>query len=147
MEQDSKRTYDLLNLMHTSHAARSPASTAIAPAAPGKSGKYGVATFEGKHVPDWAVEDLQYARAHGWKGTVSSGVRTRAEQEYLYTHPQGYPVAKPGESNHEIENDGAFDASDAADLWRILKNKPGRRATWAPSVGLDDEVHFSLTGR
>jgi hypothetical protein len=102
---------------------------------------HGWGTFDGKRVAAWIVPELQYARAHGWKGHVTSGGRTRAEQAYLYSHPQGYPVARPGTSNHEGRNfpRGAVDVSNAAQLSRILR----RRHSPLKWAGSKDAVHFS----
>lgn len=103
----------------------------------------GVTTFDGKPVAAWIAPILAYARKQGWKGSVTSGYRSRAKQAQLYAHPQGYPVAKPGTSKHERSEfpRGAVDVSNAEQLARILRNSPYRgRLVWA---GAKDAVHFS----
>jgi hypothetical protein len=102
----------------------------------------GVASFEGKQVAAWIAPALDFARARGWKGTVRSGYRSRADQERIYRSGVR-PAAKPGTSNHEGTEypRGAIDVSDAQTLARILKGtKYGKRLKWA---GAKDPVHFS----
>lgn len=103
----------------------------------------GTATFDGKRVAAWIKPALQYARAHGWKGTVSSGFRSYKEQYNIY-YVQGIrPAAVPGTSNHEGSQfpRGAVDVTDAPQLSQILKNSPYAKALiWA---GSKDPVHFS----
>jgi hypothetical protein len=105
------------------------------------TGAKGTARFEGKTVAAWIKPELEYARKHGWKGTVNSGFRSRAEQTRIYNSGVR-PAAKPGTSNHEGTEfpRGAVDVSDAATLSRILKAK-GSKLKWA---GSKDPVHFSV---
>lgn len=106
----------------------------------------GVATFEGKKVAAWIAPLLQYARENGWKGTVTSGYRSDAEQKAIYdrgTRPAAKPISEGGGgSNHSRTGylQGAVDVSDAATLDRILRRK-GSRLKWA---GAKDPVHFSV---
>jgi hypothetical protein len=111
------------------------------------TGRGGTSTFDGHTVAGWIAPALKYARAHGWKGTVASGLRTRSEQAQLYADfkagRRAGPVAAPGTSRHEGANYpyGAVDVSDAAQLNAILQNSPYRkRLQWA---GARDPVHFS----
>jgi hypothetical protein len=98
-------------------------------------------------VAKWIAEDLKWARAHGWKGRVSSGYRTDAEQTAIYKRGVR-PAAKPkslggGGSNHEMDAfpGGAVDVEQAAQLAAILAKKPGGSLLkWA---GGKDPVHFS----
>lgn len=122
-----------------------PATPNVAPSASDKR----VANFEGTPVQAWMLPALAYARQHGWKGRLTSGVRTTELQKTLYARYQagGNIAAKPGQSNHEIQNGGAFDATDPQQLWDVLQGFKGRRPIWAPTVGLRDSVHFSATGR
>jgi hypothetical protein len=116
--------------------AAAPASAAPAPHAKG------TATFEGKPVAAWIAPILQYARQHGWKGSVNSGVRSFAEQQRIYNSGVR-PAAKPGTSNHEATQfpGGAVDVSDAETLSRILRKSPyANQLVWA---GAKDPVHFS----
>lgn len=105
------------------------------------SGKIkGVANFEGKKVAAWIKPELEYARAHGWKGTVTSGFRSFADQTRIYNSGVR-PAAKPGTSNHEGTDmpRGAVDVTDAPTLSAILKKKKSP-LRWA---GSKDPVHFS----
>jgi hypothetical protein len=112
-----------------------------------KGGAQGVVSFDGKPVAAWMVPALKYARAHGWSGTVVSGVRTRAQQQALWNARASnpFPVARPGSSNHEIENGGAIDASDPNGLAEALRGFRG--PTLVQGLAIRDPVHFSRTGR
>jgi hypothetical protein len=102
----------------------------------------GLAHFDGKPVAAWIAGDLEWARAHGWKGSVESGFRTLADQTRIYNSGVR-PAAKPGTSNHEMTAfpGGAVDVSEAAQLAQILAKKPGGSLLkWA---GAKDPVHFS----
>lgn len=117
--------------------------------APRTSTSGGVVMFEGKPVAAWMVPALKYARRHGWKGSITSGVRTRAEQQQLWDNRASNPnpVARPGTSNHEIDSGGggAIDASDPNGLERALAGYNGVKPVRDPSI--NDPVHFSRTGR
>lgn len=112
-------------------------------------GNFKIGAFEGTPVATWMIPALKYARAHGWTGKLTSGVRTFQQQAALYANRANNPnpVAKPGTSSHEIGNGGAFDATSPQQLAQVLKGFRGRRPVWAPTVGLNDPVHFSLSGR
>lgn len=103
---------------------------------PGK----GLAEFEGKKVAAWIVPELRAARAAGWKGKITSGYRSRAEQTRIYNSGVR-PAAKPGTSNHEgdVFPRGAVDVTDPQVLAQILKRRKSR-LQWA---GGKDPVHFS----
>lgn len=106
------------------------------------TGGKGVASFDGKKVAAWIEPALEYARAHGWKGSVNSGYRSEAEQARIYNSGVR-PAAKPGTSNHEFTGypGGAVDVSEAAQLAAILERSPWRKKlVWA---GSKDPVHFS----
>lgn len=129
----------------TSATPAAPKVKAMAPTAQTKQSG-GVTTFDGKPVASWIAPILAYARKHGWKGSVTSGFRSYAKQQYLYSHPQGYPVAKPGTSKHEGSQypKGAVDVSNAAQLASIIGRSPYRgKLVWA---GSKDAVHFSHPG-
>lgn len=106
------------------------------------NGKYpkGVGSFEGVRVAEWIVQWLEYGRAHGWSGRVTSGYRTYADQKRIYDSGVR-PAAKPGTSNHEQADfpGGAVDVTEAEQLSKILK------AAHAPLewAGSKDPVHFS----
>lgn len=118
-------------------------ASAPAPAPPGTpKGTPKLATFDGKQVAGWIAPALEYARAHGWKGTVSSGYRTYAQQKAIYDSGVR-PAAKPGTSNHEGAQfpAGAVDVTNAQQLSSILARSPYRQQLiWA---GAKDPVHFS----
>lgn len=102
----------------------------------------GLTKFEGETVAKWIKPYLVYARKHGWKGSITSGYRSEAEQRAIYDSGVR-PAAVPGTSNHEGDEfpRGAIDVSGAEELSKILENKPGGSALkWAGSV---DPVHFS----
>lgn len=106
------------------------------------SASSGTVNFEGKKVAAWIAPALTYAREHGWKGTVTSGFRSYADQQRIYNSGVR-PAAKPGTSNHEGSRYplGAVDVTDASTLSRILQSSPyGRKLVWA---GAKDPVHFS----
>lgn len=101
----------------------------------------GMATVDGHPVCAWIAHDLKAARRNGWRGQVSSGYRTEAEQAAACAHTSG-PCAKPGESNHQGKAwpSCAVDVSDPAGLARALPK--GSRLRWTgKSIG--DDVHFS----
>lgn len=107
-----------------------------------KAASSGVGEFEGTKVAGWIAPILQYARQRGWKGTVTSGFRSFADQQRIYDSGVR-PAAKPGTSNHEFTAfpGGAIDVSDAQTLARILQSSPyARKLVWA---GQRDPVHFS----
>lgn len=107
----------------------------------------GIATFDGKPVAAWIKPVLDYARSHGWKGTVTSGYRSDAEQTAIYNsgvRPAAVPKSLGGAgSNHEGDAfpSGAVDVSDAAQLSSIIQGSPfAKLLVWA---GSKDPVHFS----
>ena len=102
----------------------------------------GVAKFDGKPVAAWIAPALQWARQHGWKGTVSSGYRSYADQQRIYNSGVR-PAAKPGTSNHEFTAfpGGAVDVTDPQGLAALLQRSPfAGKLVWA---GSKDAVHFS----
>lgn len=112
----------------------------------------GIVVMDGHRVAAWIADDLQWARAHGWRGRVTSGVRTDAEQmsaasSYGLSHYPSGPLA----SNHVERNGvnyphGAVDVTEPAQLNAVLKLKPGgSRLVWGGPV-MGDEPHFSADG-
>ena len=96
----------------------------------------------GKLVAGWIEPILQWARGHGWAGSVTSGWRSYAEQKRIYDSGVR-PAAVPGTSNHEGSAfpRGAVDVSDAEQLSSILLHSPyASTLIWA---GSKDKVHFS----
>ncbi len=129
----------------TKTAPREPAKTPVEPAVGthlGAALPKGLTQFGGKQVAAWIEPILKYAQAHGWKGGVSSGYRSKAEQERIYNSGVR-PAAVPGTSNHEGTEfpRGAVDVSEAQQLSNILKGSPyAGTLVWA---GGKDPVHFS----
>lgn len=108
----------------------------------GKALPQGLAQFGDKKVAAWIDPILKYAQQHGWKGSVSSGYRSKAEQERIYDSGVR-PAAVPGTSNHEKAAfpGGAVDVTEAEQLAQILKHSPyAGTLVWA---GSKDPVHFS----
>lgn len=112
----------------------------------GKRGKSKVAEFDGKPVLAKFLPELEWARKHGWKGTVTSGVRTKQEQLAAAKRfgLQHYGPAGPLGSNHVKGHRGAVDVSDPDSLEEILRRYPGKRRLRRGMA--DDPVHFSPTG-
>lgn len=109
----------------------------------------GVVTFDGKPVAAWVAAALTFARSTGkWKGTLTSGYRSDAEQTQIYNsgvRPAAVPrsLGGPG-SNHEgdVFPEGAADVTDAQGLSNALKGSPWEDLlVWA---GSKDPVHFSF---
>lgn len=123
-----------------------PSQPSSSPPSSGSPKKGGVAEFDGKPVAAWIKPVLDYARQHGWKGTVTSGVRSDADQTRIYrsgVRPAAVPKSMGGAgSKHEQTGflQGAVDVTDAKTLSKILKAK-GSRLQYA---GAKDPVHFSV---
>lgn len=103
----------------------------------------GTVNFEGTQVAAWIYPFLKYARLKGWKGHVTSGYRSAAEQARICSETSG-PCATPGKSNHQGKRfpRGAIDVEGAEELAAILKGIPGGSLLkWAGAV---DDVHFSF---
>lgn len=117
--------------------------------------KKGTGYLDGKQVAAWIIPILIAARKSGyWKGRVSSGFRSYAQQWYIYFVARIRPAAYPGRSNHEGSEypKGAVDVTDPWGLNRYLDslpaNHPHRRLKWyRDTLGAGDDWHFSGTGR
>lgn len=127
-------------------AADFPASGGIvggvSPVSPDPKSQGDLLFYDGKKVAAWIVPILKYARAHGWRGNVTSGYRSLADQTRIYNSGKR-PAAKPGTSNHEFTQypGGAVDVTNAAQLSNILLKSPYAKVlVWA---GTKDPVHFS----
>lgn len=111
-------------------------------------GHEGTTDFEGTPVASWIAPILRYARERGWKGHVTSGYRSDAEQAQLYNEfkagKRAGPVAAPGTSNHGktgfLQGAVDVDAADAPALAEILRRKHSR----LKYAGAKDPVHFSV---
>lgn len=88
---------------------------------------------------------VEFARNHGWKGSVTSGFRTYAEQARLYDnylHHGGNIAAAPGHSSHESGN--AVDVTDIGGFARAMGQLPSWARLYSRVAG--DPVHFSVSG-
>jgi hypothetical protein len=65
----------------------------------------GTTNIDGYPVNNSIAADLKYARAHGWKGKVTSGYRSNAKQAQIYASGVR-PAAKPGQSMHRFKRPG-----------------------------------------
>lgn len=111
-------------------------------AAGGKAPK-GVTTFDGKPCCKWIANELQWAREHGWRGSLTSGYRSKADQARACEETSG-PCAEPGKSNHQGKKypKCAADVTEPQQLEEVLSKKPGRLLHYTgKSIG--DEPHFS----
>jgi hypothetical protein len=108
--------------------------------------------LDGKPVAPWIYDRLLWARRQGWRGTVTSGYRSPAEQRRLWDEWRAGrrpgPVAFPGTSNHEKLGypGGAVDVTDADTLARLMGRYPGRGQPLRRGIP-GEPWHFSLTGR
>lgn len=124
-----------------------PGQSLHALSAAGGKAASGTEQFDGHPVAKWIVPILKWARRNGWHGTVTSGYRSRAEQQAIWDSGVR-PAAKPGTSNHEKTRwpGGAVDVSSNDELERVLRHYPGiLKIKRDPSIG--DPVHFSASGR
>jgi len=88
-------------------------------------------TFDGKPIGQWMGSVLQFARAHGWKGRLSSGYRTMAEQQALFAkHPDPKWVATPGHSPHQFAF--AADVTDGPGLEAVIRQYHIPLSRYAP---------------
>ena len=99
-----------------------------------------------KPIADWIVPVLEWAHAHGWSGTVTSGYRTYYEQAQL--NAAGAFSAPAGVSNHETTAypGGAVDVTEPAQLIAVLKGYTGPLKLIGGVLGPADPEHFSATG-
>lgn len=111
----------------------------------------GVGTFDGRSCANWMIPYLQWARAHGWRGTLTSGWRDPAYSESLCYRMCGAPRCSGRcagrSSNHSgsVSPRGAVDVSDYANFGRIIRSYPGSPRIFN-ALGSRDPVHFSSTG-
>lgn len=112
----------------------------------------GVQWFDGRQCASWLVPYLQWARAHGWKGYLTSGWRDPAYSEKLCLSMCGRPSC-PGRcagraSNHSgsVKPHGAIDVSDYYTFGRLMRSCPYTPHIYN-ALGAQDPVHMSATGR
>lgn len=118
---------------------------------PGVATAQGTANFDGKTVAAVAVPYLEFARANGWRGHVTSGWRSPAYSESLCQTMCGAPSC-PGRcagrsSNHSGTSPTHFaiDVSDETNFGRIM-NLPGAPQPRIFNNLPSDRIHFSPTG-
>lgn len=100
-----------------------------------------------RELRPWADALITALRRAGYRVTVTSVVRSRAQQARLYQEylagRNPYPVAPPGRSAHELGLawdmdvrawDGSDGAPAAGEAWRGIGGR------WSPS----DRVHFTV---
>jgi Domain of unknown function (DUF1906)/Putative peptidoglycan binding domain len=110
----------------------------------------GVSVFGAKQVASWLVPYLEYARAHGWQGQVTSGYRTPEYSEHLCfvmcNAPSCSGRCAGRSSNHSgrIKPRGAIDVTDHEQFAALMRQCPLQ-----PRIFNNlpiDRVHFSATG-
>jgi hypothetical protein len=111
----------------------------------GSGGSHKIVRVDGKPVLGWLAQAVAYARANGWRGTVTSGVRTPSEQIGAASRfgLQHYGPAGPLGSNHVTGHDGAIDVTDPSGFERALRGYRGKKPIRRMR---DDPVHFSASG-
>jgi hypothetical protein len=111
----------------------------------GGGGSHKIVRVDGKPVLGWLAQAVAYARANGWRGTVTSGVRTPSEQIGAASRfgLQHYGPAGPLGSNHVTGHDGAIDVTDPSGFERALRGYRGKKPIRRMR---DDPVHFSASG-
>lgn len=119
-----------------------PGSGGSGPATSGKTPK-GLTTFDGVSVCKWVAEELQWARDHGWNGSLISGYRSKQHQKEVCATGVT-PCAKPGTSNHEGKRfpKCAADVTEPEQLDHVLSKKVGRRLHYTGKQ-IGDIPHFS----
>jgi Domain of unknown function (DUF1906)/Putative peptidoglycan binding domain len=110
----------------------------------------GVTTFDGVAVAAWLTPHLEWARAHGWKGTLQSGYRDPRYSEQLCHKICGAPTCRgrcAGKTSHHVgraKPAGAIDVSDYVTFGRLMRGCPH-----SPRIFNNlpiDPVHYSSTG-
>lgn len=111
----------------------------------------GLAVYDGVTVAAWFIPYLAFARAHGWRGRLTSGYRTPEYSEHLCYEMCGAASCAgrcAGRASHHSQKrkpEGSIDVTDSAkfgDLMAICPLEPRIFNALAPR----DVVHFSATG-
>lgn len=114
-------------------------------------GPGGTVIVDGVPVAAWLAALIQYARAHGWTGKVTSGYRSYEDQVRVYNSGVR-PAARPGASHHQgtAYPDGAIDVTPPmtgpASLVSIVRGSGLQGATEIQAAGAKDPVHISIPG-
>ena len=100
----------------------------------------------------WLKPYLDWARANGWKGTVTSGWRSPEYSEQVCRQQCGAPSC-PGtcagrSSNHagRVKPAGAVDVSDIPRFAALMQRCPHSPHIFN-AIGAADPEHFSASGR
>lgn len=111
----------------------------------------GVGTYDGRPVANWMVPYLQWAREHGWRGTLVSGWRDPNYSKSLCYRMCGAPSC-PGRcaglsSNHvgSVKPRGAIDVTDYQRFGQLMRQCPHQPHIFN-ALGARDPVHFSASG-
>jgi peptidoglycan hydrolase-like protein with peptidoglycan-binding domain len=112
----------------------------------------GVDSFDGEPVAAWMKPYLEWAREHGWKGTLNSGWRDPVHSERLCFDICGAPKCSgrcAGRSSNHVGNvkpAGSIDVSDPATFGALMKKCPYEPKIFN-ALGARDPWHFSASGR
>ena len=112
----------------------------------------GVARFDGEPVAAWMKPYLEWAREHGWQGSLTSGWRDPAHSERLCYDICGAPKCAGRcagrSSNHSgsIRPAGSIDVSQPAQFAELMRRCPYQPRIFN-ALGARDPWHFSASGR
>jgi hypothetical protein len=122
-----------------------PPAAAAAPATPVAAGSYPNLTGDLDASPEVLSRLNRMAAARGERWTVTSGLRTDAEQAELWANRASnpYPVARPGTSIHRT-GQGADVTIGGRPIQDVIPAGTLRAAGLEPLVG--DAVHVQLAG-
>jgi hypothetical protein len=116
----------------------------------GISGPSGVGTFDGVQLADWIIPVLNWARQHGWGGTITSGYRPGIDPHTASGSSEHQGTQYPGGA---IDVGDQFAQSQGQALWNVIKSYPGpRNLIWAGNMpwsyggSAHDYGHFSGNG-
>lgn len=126
----------------TQEATASIGTQAPKGAAGALTSRKGIVDFGGHKVAAWIAPILQYVASKGVTPQITSGYRSKAEQERIYDSGVR-PAAVPGTSNHEGDAfpRGAVDIANAQAVANALKGSPYEKLL--VYAGSKDPVHFS----
>jgi hypothetical protein len=100
-------------------------------------------SFDGFQVAKWAIPELQYARAHGWTGPITSGYRAGADPKAPGGSMHALDIYPGGAVDFGGEHEAAARANRAAFI-RATAGYTGRRLL--TPIGFVDDGHMSGTG-
>lgn len=105
----------------------------------------GVGSWGGFPVDKWIIPELNYARAHGWHGDITSGWRTEAKSAELgFPHDEHTKTSYPGGA---VDFGGMTDPAGAANRAAFIRATAGYKgAHLLTPEGFHDDGHMSGTG-